>query len=130
MGAQEDAELVRAGYDAFVKGDLRTVKSLLAPTIRWHIPGRSPISGTYEGIDAVLDFFVKLVTVSEGSFALELHDVAASDGHVVALVVESAERGERELVCNDAHVWHLENGRAVEFWACPADQYLFDEFWR
>ncbi len=40
-----NAGLIRRAYDAFAHGDIPTVLGLLAVTITWHVPGRSPSRG-------------------------------------------------------------------------------------
>ena len=42
---QQNADLILSAYEAFGRGDLGTVFSILSPDITWHVPGRSPISG-------------------------------------------------------------------------------------
>jgi hypothetical protein len=129
MGAQENADLIRSGYEAFSKGDLETVAKLFGPEIRWNISGRNQISGTYTGHEEVFGFFGKLVELTDGTFKVELHDLLASDDHVVALAKESATRNGKKLETDETHVWHLDNGKATEFWGVPKDQYQVDEFW-
>jgi ketosteroid isomerase-like protein len=48
---------------------------------------------------------------------------------VVALAKESATRNGNKLETDETHVWHLDNGKATEFWGVPKDQYQVDEFW-
>lgn len=128
MTADENAELIRSGYKAFADGDLDTIAKLFAPDIRWHIGGRSRISGTYTGQDEVFGFFAKLMEETGGTFHIDIHDVLASDDHVVVLARESATRGDRRLEMNEAHVWHLSGGLAKEFWGFAEDQYEASSF--
>ncbi len=129
MTAQENADLMRTGYEAFSKGDLDTVSKLFAPDIVWHVPGRSTIAGSYRGRDEVFGLFGTLVQGTGGTFKVEIHDVLATDDHVAVLVTESGERDGRRLESNAVHVWHVENGLSKEFWECPVDIYAVDEFW-
>jgi ketosteroid isomerase-like protein len=129
MSAQDDAAVIRAGYEAFGKGDIEAVMAIFADDIRWHIPGRGPLAGDYRGGEEVLGFLGRLQELSGGSFRLEMHDLLASDDHVVALVTEIADRGDKSLSESVAHVWHLRDGKATEFWGLPADLYAIDEFW-
>jgi ketosteroid isomerase-like protein len=129
MTGQDNAEIIRAGYEAFAKGDIPAVVAIWADDIVWHVPGRSPLAGDYRGAQEVLGFFAQLQERSEGSFRLELHDVTASDDHVVALVDELGHRGDKSLNGFGAHVWHLRDGKATEFWGMSADAYAQDEFW-
>ncbi|HET6915630.1 MAG TPA: nuclear transport factor 2 family protein, partial [Acidimicrobiales bacterium] len=119
MGAQENAELLRSGYEAFSTGDMETVAKLFAPDIRWNISGRSQISGTYTGHDEVFGFFGKLMELTGNTFSVAIHDLLASDDHVVVIVKESGTRNGTSLESDEVHVWHVEDGRATEFWGIP-----------
>jgi uncharacterized protein len=129
MTAQDNADRIRSGYKAFSAGDLDTVAKLFAPGIRWHIAGKSPLSGTYTGHDEVFGFFGKLVEETGGSFRIDIHDLLATDDHVVVLAHEAASRGDRQLEMNEAHIWHVADGLATEFWGLPMDQHAADAFW-
>ncbi len=126
--AHPNEELVRGGYEAFAKGDASEVLSRLADDIVWHVPGRSPIAGDYHGHEEVIGFFGKLQERTGGTFALELHDVLANDDHVVVLARASGERNGKTGIFDVAHVWHVSDGKATEFWALSVDQYAGDEF--
>jgi ketosteroid isomerase-like protein len=130
MTARDDADLIRSGYDAFVKGDIPTVLEVFSPDIRWRISGRSGLAGEYQGHDAVLGFFGQLMERSGGSFRLEVVDVLASEDHVVALTRETGEReGRGALDVRGVHVWRVVDGKAVEFEGIAHDQYAEDAFW-
>ena len=47
----EDLDTVRRAYDAFARGDLDTIRGLLAPDIEWRTTENVPFLGTYQGID-------------------------------------------------------------------------------
>ena len=47
--------------------------------------------------------------------------------YAVALVFATASRGGRSITDNDAHVFHMRDGKMVEFWTASTDQYAFDE---
>jgi uncharacterized protein len=91
---------------------------------RW---GRSQIAGDYRGREAVFGLFGKIMEVTEGSFRMDPHAVLADDEHAVALVFATASRGGRSITDNDAHVFHMRDGKVVEFWTASTDQYAFDE---
>jgi ketosteroid isomerase-like protein len=52
--------------------------------------------------------------------------VLAHDEHAV-VVVTTASREGRSVTTNDVHVFHLRDGKVVEFWDASTDQYAFDE---
>jgi ketosteroid isomerase-like protein len=123
----EDA--LRKGYDAFGRGDIETVMGLFTDDIQWHVPGDSQISGEYSGKEGVGTFFGKLMELSDGTFRVDVHDVLANDEHGVGLVVLRAERNGKTLAVNDAHVWHVANGKFSEFWSCVFDLEALNTFW-
>ena len=127
--AHPNEELIQKGYDAFGKGDLDALKDLFADDVKWHTPGKSPISGDLEGRDAVFGQFAKIAELSGGSFRLEIHDMLANDEHGVALVTATGDRGGKSFSDNQVHVFHVKDGKLTEFWGHPGDQYAADEFW-
>ncbi len=124
-----NAELVRSGYEAFGRGDIPAVLAVFADDIVWHIGGRNLLSGDYHGHDGVIAFFTKLMELSGGTFKLSVHDITASDRHVIAIVDLTAERDGKPWENNGIHVWHLADGKVAEFRAVPVDPYLDDGFW-
>jgi ketosteroid isomerase-like protein len=66
-------------------------------------------------------------TLTEGSFHLDLHTVFADDEHGVALVATSASRGGKSVRINEAHIYHLRDGKVTEFWDASTDEYALDE---
>ena len=118
---------IRDGYTAFAKGDFTVLSDLFTEDLVWHDAGRNQLSGVYRGRQAVFGFFGKLMEVTQGSFRIDLHSVLADDEHGVALVVVTASRGDRSIEINEAHVFHLRDGKATEFWNASTDPYIFDE---
>ena len=48
--------------------------------------------------------------------------------HGVALVATSASRGGKSVRINEAHVFHMRDGKVTEFWDASTDEYtLLDE---
>jgi len=127
--AHLNEELLRRGYDAFSKGDLETVLSIFDEDIRWHVPGRNPLAGDYRGHEEVSGFFQNLFELSGGSFSVEVHDMLANDEHVVVLAILRGQRPGKSFAGMSAHIWHVANGKAVEFWTASTDQYGVDDFW-
>jgi uncharacterized protein len=127
MAEHPNVARLRDGYAAFAKGDFAALNDLFAEDLLWHVGGRNQLSGDYRGRDAVFGLFGKQAEVTEGSVQLDLHAVFADDEHGVALVVGTASRGGRSITTNDVHVFHLRDGKVVEFWDASTDPYAFDE---
>jgi hypothetical protein len=122
-------ELLRKGYDAFGRGDMRTIQSLFAEDIVWHFPGRGPLAGDYKGVGEVMAWLGRSVELTGGTLRLEIHDILANDEHGVALTRATAERGGKRLADDGVSVFHIREGKAVEVWTHLGDLYASDDFW-
>ena len=125
----EDLDLIRRGYEAFGRSDISTVLGIFDPNISWHIPGRSPLSGDYNGHDEVIAFFTKTQELAAGTFSIEINDMLAGEQRVVVLCTVSAQRHGQHWSTPEVHVWRVMNGHAVEFREYQGDQQAEDEFW-
>jgi uncharacterized protein len=125
MADHPNAVALRAGYEAFAKGDLETVGALFADDIAWHQSGTSPLAGDRAGKDAVFALFGRLGELTAGTFANQIHDVLADDEHAVVLVEQSWEQP-HPYRGNAVHVWHMTNGIGTEAWIMSQDQAASD----
>ncbi len=119
-------DLLRKGYDAFSRGDLNALP--FADDIVFHIPGDSPLAGDYKGKPQVLGFLGQVMERSGGSFRLEVHDLAASNDHVIGLTNHRGRRNGKSAAYNSVHVWHIKDGKLAELFEFP-EQPAFDDFW-
>ena len=104
-------------------------REVFAPNIQWHQGGRNQTAGDYDGVDAVLGLFQKLFQLTDGTFKVAVHDVLASDQHVVVLGTISAQRGGKSLSNgNYGHVLHMQDDRIAESWVTAVDPYEQDAF--
>jgi uncharacterized protein len=127
--AHPNEDLVREGFAAFGRGDMDALrKQFFADDVRWHAAGRNPTSGDYEGTEQVLQFFARLVELTDGTLSLELHDVLANDEHAVALVTVRGERAGKQLNDHMVETMHIRDGKVAEVWVHTTDLYAVDEF--
>jgi uncharacterized protein len=110
MTEHANAEPIRRSFDAFARGDMATMRSLVAEDTVWHIPGRGPLAGDHYGREAVFEMFGQLVQGSEGTFTQELQDVLTSEDRAVALTHATARRGSHNYDALDAWVFQLREG--------------------
>ena len=129
MADYPNAEPIHQAFDAFARGDMATMQSLVAEDTVWHIPGRVPLAGDHDGRDAVFEMFGRLVQASEGTFDQRLLDVLTSEDHAVALTHATARRGDHNYKGQDAWIFELRDGQIAEAWGRPEDVYAADEFW-
>jgi uncharacterized protein len=127
MSDHPNVARIRAGYEAFAKGDFAALDDLFAEDIRWTEPGRNQLAGTYQGRSAVYELFGRLMEVTEGSFRIELRAVLADDEHGVAVAATTARRGVHSFAVTSAHVLRFDGDRITEFQELTGDQYAVDE---
>lgn len=80
--AHPNEDLVREGFAAFGRGDMDALrKQYWTDDVRWHIPGRSPFAGDYEGPEPVIQAFARLFELSGGTFGIEQPRRQGAGGH-------------------------------------------------
>ena len=128
MSAQEDADLVRRGYEAFIAGDMEWLNEHLHEHVVWHAPGTNRLAGDHRGREEVLGFFARSVAIALPEF--DIHDVTTSEDHVVALLSVRWRRNDDGTTFEDrvVQVYHLDAGRAIEVWTMQADLAGLDRF--
>jgi len=130
MPEHPNAALVRRGFAAFRQGDLATLQELFAPEVVWHSPGSNPASGDYRGLEAVLAYMAHFGPSGASGLTLDLHDVTASDGHAVALIIDRGEVDGAPVTSQGGIVFNLTDGRVQEAWAFNYEQERYDSYWR
>jgi ketosteroid isomerase-like protein len=128
MAEHPNIARIKDVYAAFATGEFAALNDLFAEDLLWHQGGRNQLSGDYRGREAVFGFFGKIMEVTQGSFQVDLHAAFADDEHGVGLVVVTASRGGQNMNVNAVDVMHLRDGKVMEWWTVPTDQYAFDEF--
>lgn len=126
--AHPNADLVRRGFEAFAAGDMATLGQLFADDAKWHASGRGPVSGDFEGKEAIFGNFAQVQQETD-SIQQDLHAVLADDEHAVALVNATFTRSGKTLTGQQVFVFHVAGGQVAEAWIAPLDQYAADDFW-
>src|ERR1700730_11262399 len=95
--AHPNEDVVREGFAAFGRGDMDALRDkFLADNVRWHLPGRNPLSGDYEGPEQVMQYFARILELTGGTLSIDLHDVLANDNHAVALYTIGGDRAGKQ----------------------------------
>ncbi len=127
--AHPNEDLLREGIAAFTRGDLDALREkYFAADIRWHLPGKSPLAGSYEGAAQVIESFGRLFELTAGTYRVEVHDIVADDEYGFVLYTSRAERKGRHLEDRTVLVAHMRDGKQAEVWIHPGDVYALDEF--
>lgn len=124
-----NAAIIRKAYDDFARGDIPAVLQAFDPSITWHVPGHSPLSGSYTGHEEVVGFFKHTLALCGGTFAIEVHHVLGDGDVVAALVTVKAERNGRTAAFPEVQVWRLANSEITEFREFQGDEQTEDHFW-
>jgi ketosteroid isomerase-like protein len=129
MGAAENAELVRRGYEAFNAGNLAALGELFAEDAVWYAAGSGPLSGKKQGREAVLAYFGELGARSQGSFQATVQDIVGGENHTVGIQQSHAENNGKTLDVATAIAFVLRDGKVVEGREFFEDTARADEFW-
>jgi ketosteroid isomerase-like protein len=114
--------LVRRGYAAFNSGDVETLLDLFSKDVVQHVPGHSPLAGTYKGPEAVLGYYGKLAELTDGTFRADLVDVHGDgSGHVCATHQISATRNGAKRVTRGAIMFTLVGDKVTDLLELHAD---------
>jgi len=126
----KNAEIVRRGYEAFNKADIKTLTELFDENASWHTPGRGILAGDRPGREAVFSQFGRYGQDTGGTFRAELRYVFADDeGRVVAIHHNSGVRAGKQLDVDCCIVFELKNGRVTKGREYFFNLYAWDEFW-
>ncbi|MGH3243965.1 MAG: nuclear transport factor 2 family protein [Spirillospora sp.] len=131
-GEHPNVALLKDGYTAFAKGDMASIRGLLAENVVHSVPGRGPLCGEYRTPQEVLGFYVRLFELSGGTFRAEPYAVMANEEYGAALVQTYAERPGhpgRVLDGRAVDLFRIEDGRITEIRTLAEDQYADDAFW-
>ena len=123
MAAHPDAEMVRNAMEALERQDIESFGDAIDDDVVWHMIGTpEPVRGKA----ALAQAFG--IESRDYTITAELHDVTASDDHVIALVKAHATRGDQTLDYDTAEIFHLRDGKIAERWAFADDTARIAEF--
>ena len=121
MRADENAAIIRRGYEAFNSGDMETLTEIFDERAVWHLPGRSSLADDYQGREATFAYFGRLGQETGGSFRAELERLLADDDdRVVGIHHNTAEREGKQLDDDVCLVFQLKDGRVTEGSGAPS----------
>ena len=119
--------LARELWDGIALGDAPTLRSLLAEKCVWRLCGRSPLAGTYVGVDAILDFMARVGELTD-ELQSELLDVYVGENGGVIRYAIHATRGGQQLDTEQLFLFRSVDGRIVDAVLSNIDAYAYDRF--
>ncbi|MFJ8533494.1 nuclear transport factor 2 family protein [Streptomyces sp. NPDC093591] len=130
MAEHQHAQLVRKGYEAFSRGDMDTLRTLLTGDATHHFPGDHSMAGDYKGQDACIDMYQRLFEETAGTFKVELrHLFADGRGHVMSVHHATAERQGKRLDMDGGIVFRIVGEKVSDLDECVADMDKLNDFW-
>jgi ketosteroid isomerase-like protein len=130
MAEHPHATLVRKGYEAFTRGDMETLRGLMAADATHHVPGSHPLSGDFKGQDAIVEMYGRLFEESNGTLQVELRNVLVDGrGHAVSFHRFSAERGGKRLDEAGGIIFRIVGDKITDLDECVEDIEKGNDFW-
>ena len=114
----------------YTDGDVTAVREVLSPDIAWHVPGTSPIAGSYRGVDEVVEYMLARRALADGTFVMHRLDVLTGSGSTVAVLTDgTATIDGAERRWSTVGLYRVDGGRVAECRLLPLDQAEFDHIW-
>jgi ketosteroid isomerase-like protein len=130
MAEHPHAQLVRKGYEAFSRGDMDALRTMLSGDCTHHVPGSHPLSGDFKGQDACIDMYGRLFTETNGTLRVELRNILVDGrGHAVSVHRFTAERQGKRIDENGALVFRIVGDKVTDIDECVEDIEKGNEFW-
>lgn len=114
----------------YTDGLVDAVRAVLTDDIAWHVPGGSPIAGSYRGVDQVIGYMLARRVLADGTFVMDRLDVLTGEGSVVAVLTDgSASFDGVARRWSTVGLYRVEGDRVAKCWLLPLDQAEFDDIW-
>jgi hypothetical protein len=108
-----NTDLVLKMYEYFGKGDMESIKrEVFHPDMSWTMPGRHPLSGRMEGVDAVLAFFGALFQA--GIVVEDVHFGELDDGTVIEKHMGHGSIGDEIVYFPTCTSYKIKDGKIFE----------------
>jgi len=127
MSANEDT--VRRGYEAFSRGDMDTLRSIMTPDVVQRVPGKSQIAGEHKGVDDVLKYYAQLFELSGGTLSVQLESTNVEGDTVVSTHHATAQREGRSWDTEENITFSFAGDKITRLDEAPTDLAGFDAFW-
>jgi ketosteroid isomerase-like protein len=112
--SQDNADLMRATYEAFGRQDMAAVLGVLDENIVWNAPAVLPHAMPVSGRADVPAFFQNLASTWE-DFSLEIDDLVASGDRVCAIGRAGGRVDGVAATYGFVHAWTIHDGICVRF---------------
>ena len=110
----QNSDALKRGYDAFNSGDAEVLAELYEDDVRWEGPNAEgvPMSGVYEGKDAVLQALGRIPEDFEQFRVSPDEMVEEGDTIVVLSHIEGRTKSGNDVKLPGVEVWRMTGGKA------------------
>lgn len=126
---EEHLALVGRGFEAFVKGDFDTLRSLNDDKTVWRTPGIGPFKAEYKGTDEIIGYFTQLFELSDGTIKVEAEHMFGDEDRVVVLDHVTASRHGKDIDFHDVLVYEFADGKYRSITQYEVDDQALESFW-
>ena len=117
-------------FQAFAEVDFATAQSIIAEDAVWYFPGtRGALAGEHRGREAIFHFLSSVMTLTGGTFHLDIEDITAGENNVVVLFTGHGQRNGKTLDNPTSLRVRIREGQAVGFREFVWDLDHVEEFW-
>lgn len=128
MVSHPNIDLIHGFFQAYATQNQEAIENILSSTIRWHIPGNHPLSGTKTGIDEVMAYFAQL---GKGAFQASPIVMGVNEQYVIDCHHNwSTLPGDLNFKAMSCLLWKIEAGKIIEVYNFPEDQARTDAFFQ
>ncbi len=121
MEEHPNAKIYRKAMEDMASDPQSIAEVLADDVVWWQIGSPEPLRGKEAVLQSLEGF--------EGvDFDIDLHDVTASDDHVVGLVTATVRVGDHEFSYRTAEIAHIKGGKVTERWAFSDDTEAITNF--
>lgn len=115
---------------AMARQDFAEGAKVFAPDVVYEVPGANALSGRYQGPEAVMGYFSRLMELTRGTY--EIPDMLwLACGDRIALSTRNhASIADRSLEWSEVIIFHFDNGLKKHIGLFQADQAAVDAFLR
>ncbi|MBC1400481.1 nuclear transport factor 2 family protein [Listeria booriae] len=129
--SDEAMEVFNIYNEALAKGDFAAVFNTMSDEIKWHQPGKNPMSGIIIGKETLGVHLGKFAEKSHGTFQVVTNWVTSNENFVAANVTFMANRGNGDVLnMNGIDLFRIEDGKIQEVWLFSSNQGLEDIYWK
>ena len=118
--------LIETFFNAYARADFEGMKHVMIASVKWHIPGNHPYSGTKHGVNELMEYFEKL---HQFGFKAEQLVIGVNDTYVIDCHRNwSTSSGKYTLNAMSCLLWKIEENKIVEVYNFPQQQDVVDDF--